>query len=136
VKKPSQLSDHEQVVEFIKNSDHPLKGVMEAVREIILNADPEITEHVKWNAPSFCFQSEDRVTLNLHSGEYILIVFHRGAKAKDRQGNSPLFEDPTGLLEWITHDRASVKLYTIQDVNTKKDRLGKVVNWWIHLTDE
>jgi len=109
---------------------------MEALREIVLSANKGITEHIKWNAPSFCFNGEDRVTFYLHKNEYILIVFHRGAKVKDRKGNGPLFKDTTGLLEWVSNDRAIVKLFSIQEVNAKKDLLKKVMKQWIKLTGE
>lgn len=33
--------------------DHPLKEVMQRVREIILGADPRIRESVKWSTPTF-----------------------------------------------------------------------------------
>lgn len=135
-KNTSKLSGPEQVVEFMNRVDHPLKQSMEAMREIVLSANKEITEHIKWNAPSFCFKGEDRMTFNLRSNEYILIVFHRGAKAKDGEGKRPLFKDTTGLLEWATNDRAIVKLYGIKDVKEKKDILKKVVNQWIAVTSE
>ncbi len=136
LKKTSNVSGHEQVIEFMNKLDHPLKKGMEALREIVLSANKGITEHIKWNAPSFCFKGEDRVTFNLHNNEYILIVFHRGAKIKDRKGNSPLFKDTTGLLEWVSNDRAIVKLFSIQEVNAKKDLLKKVVKQWITLISE
>jgi uncharacterized protein YdeI (YjbR/CyaY-like superfamily) len=135
MKKQSELSGHELVIDFMNKSDHPLKKVIEAVREIVLSANKEITEHIKWNAPSFCYKGEDRLTLNLHSKEYILIVFHRGAKVKDRKENKPFIKDTTGLLEWVANDRATVKLHSIQDVSAKKDILKKVVNQWITLSN-
>jgi uncharacterized protein YdeI (YjbR/CyaY-like superfamily) len=136
LKKTSKLSGHEQVLEFIDQCDHPLRKVMEAAREIVLSANREITEHIKWNAPSFCFNGEDKVTFNLHSNEYLAIVFHTGAKVKDRKANGPLFEDTTGLLEWATNDRAIVKLSSMQDLDAKKDIFKKVVKQWIILTGE
>jgi hypothetical protein len=126
-----KLSDHEQVMGFIHQSDHPLKEVMAAAREVILGANPEITEHIKWNAPSFCFNDDDRITLNLHNPAYILLVFHRGAKVKDGQGDSPSFHDTTGMLAWITQDRANLKLISLEDLRVKEERLTKVVNQWV-----
>jgi uncharacterized protein YdeI (YjbR/CyaY-like superfamily) len=134
LKEAKKLDDNEQVVEFLKQSDHPLKEVMQAAREVILGANEEITEHIKWNAPSFCFNGVDRVTFNLHNDAYVLLVFHRGAKVKDRQGDSPLLDDKTGLLEWITPDRANIKLHSLLDLNAKKDLLAEAVKQWIAVT--
>jgi len=136
LKKSPKLSGHEQVVEFMNKLDHPLKESIEAVREIILSTNNEITEHIKWNAPSFCYKGEDRVTFNIHKNEYILLVFHRGAKVKESKGKGRLFEDTTGLLEWLSDDRAVVKLFSSQDVDEKKEKLKQVVTQWIKLTTE
>jgi len=92
----AKLSGHEQVVEFMKNLKHPLKESMEVVREVILNANKGITEHIKWNSPSYCFEGEDRVTFNVHKNDNIMMVFHRGASLKDRRGKRILFKDTTG----------------------------------------
>jgi hypothetical protein len=134
VKQPSKLSGPQQVVEFMDKLDHPLKAGMQALRKIILGADEGITEHIKWNAPSFCFNGEDRVTFNVHRGECILIVFHKGAKTKERKGSGPFLEDTTGLLEWLSDDRAIVKLHSAQEVRAKKAKLEQVVRKWIAAT--
>ena len=54
----TKLTDTEQVTQYIQDSKHPLKGVMQALREIILGVDPEIAEHIKWNAPSFYYNGQ------------------------------------------------------------------------------
>ena len=94
--KPSQShSGTEQVDEFIATTVHLLKDVMQSTREIILSADKQITEHIKWNAPSFCTNGDDRITFNLYKAEYLLLVFHRGAKVKDSKGKETLINDTT-----------------------------------------
>jgi hypothetical protein len=72
----------------------------------------------------------------LYKKEYILLVFHRGAKVKDSKGSGPLFNDTTGLLDWLSNDRAVAKLISTQDVHDKKDKLKSVVNQWITMTSE
>jgi hypothetical protein len=42
----------DEVDRFLRDLDHPLKEEIVAVRDIILGADKEITEHIKWNAPA------------------------------------------------------------------------------------
>jgi hypothetical protein len=46
---------------FMSGLDHPLKEGVERLRAAILDSNGGITEHVKWNAPSFCYAGEDRV---------------------------------------------------------------------------
>jgi uncharacterized protein YdeI (YjbR/CyaY-like superfamily) len=126
-----KLTDHEQVVEYMNNLQHPLKQEIEEVRKIVLSADPRLTEHIKWNAPSFCFQDEDRVTFNLQGKGFFRLVFHCGAKSKDNKGKDRLIEDTTGLLEWAAVDRAIVKFTDMNDVKAKKEMLEEVIAKWI-----
>lgn len=129
------LSGHQQVVEYMNNLEHPLKKEIEEVRKIILSADPRLTEHIKWNAPSFCFENEDRVTFNLHGRGYFRLVFHCGAKVKDNSGNGPLFTHTTKLLDWVADDRAIIKFTDMNDVIAKKEKLTEVITKWIEATN-
>jgi hypothetical protein len=122
------------VTDFIENVDHPLKHEVDILRAIILAADAGITEQIKWKAPSFCYQGQDRITFNLHKNDRVLIVFHRGAKAKDSQGFR--FEDRTGLLEWVSADRALLTFHDKADIQEKQAALTSIVSRWIHATTE
>ena len=123
-----KLSGSEQVVEFMNNLEHPLKEEIEEVRKIILSTDDKITEHIKWNAPSFCYEGEDRVTFNLHGKGFIRLVFHCGAKVKDRKTSEPLIVDTSGILEWKAADRAMMKF---NDVKAKEEKLREVIRKWL-----
>lgn len=122
------------VTDFIENVDHPLKHEVEILRAIIMAADEGITEQVKWKSPSFCYQGQDRITFNLHKTDRVLIVFHRGAKAKDSQGFR--FEDSTGLLEWASADRALLTFRDQAEIQDKQAALTNIVSRWIHATTE
>jgi hypothetical protein len=93
------MNKENQVVDYMNNLEHPLKKEIEEVRKIILSANNQFTEHIKWNAPSFCINNEDRVTFNLQGKGYFRLIFLRGSKVKkDNIGKGPLFEDTTGLF--------------------------------------
>ncbi len=126
------MSGTEQVEQYLSKLEHPLKPEIEAVRRIVLAADERLTEQIKWNAPSFCVNGEDRITMNLRSkGGGLLLVFHRGAKTNR---DSFEYRDETGLLEWAAADRATVKLADMNDVEAKKERLTQAVANWIAAT--
>ena len=127
-KKPS-VNKTAEVDAFMAQLNHPLKAEVQAVRHIIMGVNPAITEHIKWNAPSFCYNGDDKVTLNLRSKDYLQLIFHRGAKVKDSKDFT--FEDSTGLLEWLAADRATIKLHDMNEVTAKKAALAKVVNQWM-----
>jgi len=124
----------DEVNQFLKKLEHPLKEEIEKVRAIILDSNKQITEHIKWNAPSFCYKGADRVTFHLHAEDRIQLIFHRGAKVKDSKDF--VFKDSTGLLEWVDRDRAVVKLHEMKEVKAKKAALVKVVNQWMKSTSQ
>ncbi|UVI28392.1 DUF1801 domain-containing protein [Paenibacillus spongiae] len=133
-KKTAKLSGHEQVIDFLNNLEHPLKDEIEEVRKIILGANEELCEHIKWKAPSFCYDNEDRITFNLHGKGYFLLIFHCGAKAKEHAGEARLLEDPTGLLDWVAKDRATVKFTDMNDVEAKREKLAVIITKWLEVT--
>ncbi|MBS4196214.1 DUF1801 domain-containing protein [Lederbergia citri] len=123
-----------QVADFLSNLEHPLKKEIEEVRTIILSANEQITEHIKWNAPSFQYKNEDRVTFNLHGKSFFRLIFHCGAKVKENNVKEYLLDDANGLLEWVSNDRAIVKFTDMNDVKVKKDKLVEVISKWLELT--
>jgi uncharacterized protein YdeI (YjbR/CyaY-like superfamily) len=120
------------VDEFMKALDHPLKDGIERLRLGILNSNTRITEHIKWNAPSFLIDGEDRVTFNLHAKDGVQLIFHRGTKVKDSKDF--VFEDGAGLLEWRSADRAIVTLRDLDDIDAKEAALVESVNRWMEAT--
>lgn len=102
----SNKQGKEKVEQFMNTLEHPLKDSVEVVRRLILNVNENITEQIKWNAPSFCINDEDRITFNL----------------------------PAGLLEWAAADRAIIKLTNVNDVESKKEDLIEIVAKWIEVT--
>lgn len=130
----AKLSGHEQVVEYLHHLEHPLKAEIEEVRSFILSVDDQITEQIKWNAPSFCVQGEDRITLNLQGKGFFRIIFHCGAKVQTHDIKGVLPEDT--LLEWASNDRAIVKILNLYDLEEKKEQLREVIVRWIEATSK
>lgn len=122
---------HQQVIDFLSTLEHPLKKEVEEVRRIILSVNESITEHIKWNAPSFCYNLEDRITLNLQGKGFFRLIFHCGAKVKTQPDNERIIDDKTGLLEWASNDRAILKLTDWNDLQSKKEQLKEVAAAWI-----
>ena len=97
------------------------------------DASPSILEGIKWNAPSFYVGSEKYfATANIHprgkAGEAVLVVLHRGAKAK--RGSVKL-KDPEGLIEWLAPDRGAVRFRSVGEARLKAPALQAVVRQWI-----
>ena len=122
------------VDEFIKRSSHSLADSMEVLRKLILGTDKEITEHIKWNAPSFIYQGEDRITFNLSRPDVLLIIFHRGVKVKPIKGLSDKNLDKTGLLTWASPDRAVLTLKNPEEVKQKSAAIRALVEGWLKVS--
>lgn len=120
---------------YLDQLDHPMKQQIEDVRSLILNADDRITEHIKWNAPSFCFDGQDRITFNLHGKKGFRLVFHCGSKKTPYENGGPLMEDDSGLLDWVTGDRAILTIASASDLHDEKRRqISEAVSKWIEAT--
>ncbi len=132
--KKTKLTGEQEVALFIEETDHPLKDEIIALRKIILASDSAITEHIKWNAPSFCVNGEDRFTFKLNDPEAVDIVFHRGAKAK-AMPTERLIEDPDGLLKWATNDRAVATFASMPDIQNKELALITILTEWKKASD-
>jgi hypothetical protein len=115
---------------FLAELDHPLKAGVERLRAAILASNGAITEHVKWNAPSFRFDSVDRVTFRLRPGDRLQLVLHRGAKVRDDAGDFR-FDDDSGLLDWVATDRAVITFRDLDDVAARQAAVVDVVNRWV-----
>ncbi len=127
-----KLTDTEQVSLHIKNLDQELAKVVEKIRKIILSADKEIGERIKWNNPSFYYTGEmapfdpkeykrEIAVFNLFKGR-IMLVFPSAAK----------LENDYGILEGDYKDgRRIVTFKDASDVSLKEKVLKKIVKDWI-----
>ncbi|WP_055667737.1 DUF1801 domain-containing protein [Desnuesiella massiliensis] len=130
----SSKSKYIDVNDFMKNLEHPLKELIEEIREIILSTNKEITEHIKWNAPSFCYRNDDRMTFKLNKNDRVQLVFHTGAKGKDTKDKGHVIDDQTGLLEWVADKRALLTFYSIDEIKIKRASMIKIINQWLEAT--
>jgi len=90
-------SDPDAVNTYMASLKHPGKNVLEALRQIILQADPAIGEEIKWNAPTFFYTgalppSDPKeykrvlVVSNVFKKDCIRLVFWGGGQVKDTSG--------------------------------------------------
>lgn len=122
-------NDAAAVDAYIQSLDHPLKAELEKLRRLILGVHPDISEGIKWNAPSFHLH-DYFATTNLRAHDHLMLVLHTGAKAKNLP-EPPRIEDPSGLLTWHAPDRASVRLANMHDLTEKSADLKRIVDQWV-----
>jgi hypothetical protein len=125
---PSKTSEPKKVEGFLTELNHPLKPVVLAVRSIILEADPSISEGIKWNVPSFR-TSEFFATMHLRAQGRVGVILHFGAKKRDTSGM--VINDPEAMLEWLAHDRAQLTFRDLNDLTGKRSAMTAIVREWI-----
>lgn len=117
----------EQVNSYLDKLNHPFLMEIEAVRKIIINANENMGEHIKWNAPSFfCIGGNDKggmATIHTKNLKKIHLIFHNGA----------VIDDHSGFMEGVYIDRRMVYFHNMEDVVAKKNILEKAVNDWVNL---
>jgi hypothetical protein len=131
--KTKEPSGHQDVLNFLDKLDHPLKEGIVELRKIILKSNVKLTEHIKWNAPSFCVDGEDRLTMRLFPPKNIQLIFHRGAKVKV-QPKQKLVSGHLSFLKWPANDRAVATFNNLQDVKGSETEIRELVNEWIDAT--
>jgi hypothetical protein len=131
-------SEPDKVDAYMRELKHPLKEVVEGLRQAILSTDPEIGEEVKWNAPTFFYTGEMKpfnpkeykryiVVSNLHRRDCIRLIFPSGAK----------INDTSGLLEGDYADGRRLALFhNMDDVESRAKALQRSIKKWLTLLDK
>lgn len=119
-----------EVDTWLAKLDHPMKPVLQAIRKVVVGADPSIREGIKWNSPSFRVD-EWFATAGTHRRDVVQLVFHLGAKVKDDSTKGVRIDDPGNLLEWHAKDRCSIKLASVKEVKAHERALRSIVKQWI-----
>ena len=132
-----KLSNKELVTAHIQQLEPETAETIETLRQIILSANSEVSEHIKWNNPSFYYSGEmkpfnpkeykrDIAVMNLHKGK-IMIVFPSGAK----------LNDTSGLLTGDYTDGRRIAVFKdLEDVKSKAETLNHLINRWVDMVDK
>jgi hypothetical protein len=126
-----KLTGSEAVSAYIAQLDETVGPIVEKLRQIILDTDPEISEEIKWNAPSFYYTGEMKpfdpkeykrhiIVMNLH--KRIMMVFPSGARINNN--NNLLTGD-------YTDGRRLLYITGMDDVFQKEQALRDAVKDWI-----
>lgn len=117
---------------WLANCRHPLRAELDALRAIVVAAEPRLVEGVKWNAPSYAFAGDDRLTFNLSAKDRVRLIFHCGVKKRAAAGRVPV--DDQGLLEWAADDRGIATFRSADEVAAAKKALTQLVRAWLAAT--
>ena len=122
--------------EFLSEFADERKPLVEALLIAITEECPNLTEIIKWNAPSFCDNGKDRLTIMLHKKDSVGLILHTGARPKEDKKAPRLYDDSTGLLEWNSNIRATISFTSIDDFLAKQGLFKEAVKTWISKTKD
>jgi uncharacterized protein YdeI (YjbR/CyaY-like superfamily) len=121
------------VTAFLDSLKHPLRDEIECLRKIILSTDYELTEGIKWNAPNYSINGEDRITIRIHPEKQLQVIFHRGAKVKEPL-EERLLSKNYDILIWKENDRAIASFKSLNEIQENSQMIKEIVGKWIEAT--
>jgi len=127
------MSKNRTLHDYRAGLDAPVREALDALRRIVSDAAPDMTEEIKWNAPSFAHRGRDRITLGVEPRGGYRIVLHRGARVQDT--TTFRFNDSGRVAAWPAADRGVVRLRDAADIEARAPALSDLVARWIAATD-
>lgn len=112
------MSRNPDVERWLDDRAHPLDAAMRRAREIILEADPRVTESIKWNTPTFEYRGN--IASFNPSKHVISVMFHRGAEIP---GEHPRLEGHGKLVR-------TMRFADLAAVEAAAEDLRAVVRAW------
>ena len=125
------MGKYTTVDEFIDGLVKAQKDQVIKLRTIIKNAHPELTEHIKWNSPSYMLDGEDRITFSVRPGHPAAIVLHMGATRPEDKNAKPVLNDPFGLITWKSDTRGVIVFNNIDDIEAKRHQFVSIIGRWL-----
>ncbi|MBX9471674.1 DUF1801 domain-containing protein [Microcella sp.] len=125
---------HVSVTDFLGELDDDRRDQVLALREIITSLDAPLSEHIKWNAPSYVLDGEDRLTMNLRNKEgAVKLVLHMGAVRPENKKGQPVLADDGGIVEWASDIRGLITFAGVDDIRENQAVLRRVLVGWLAL---
>jgi len=122
-----------EVTVFLDGLKHPFRAEIELLRNLILQANSNLIENIKWNSPNYCFENKDRITMRINPPKQIQLIFHCGAKVQELPKDK-LIKENFDMLFWKANDRAVATFNNEQAIINGKDDLVQIINKWLAVT--
>lgn len=105
---------------------------VESLRALVREAEPGLTEIVKWNSPNYVLDGVDRLTINAAGNGPVRLVLHFGTgRAEDKGAASTFTGDPEGLLTWHSDIRATLALPAADELAGRRAVITALVRAWL-----
>ena len=118
------MSRNSEVDQWLKVYDNPMKPVVSAMRDVIMDHDPRIEEAIKWQAPTFIYKG-NIASFFPKSKKHASLMFHKGAEIPGAFPN----------LVGDGKEARSFKVADLADLDEKADELRAIVSAWCAMKD-
>ena len=127
------MNKYKSVEEYVADLDDEKKAQVLRVRNYILESNPSLEEHIKWNAPSYVLNGIDRLTFNTVNKEGLVkLVFHMDTIRKENKKGSPILKDAP-LMEWASDIRGYVTFKNLDYIKTNETEIKRIILDWLAL---
>jgi hypothetical protein len=126
------MQKYKTLEEFFNDLDDEKHLQVETLRKLILEIGPQLEERIKWNAPSYALEGDDRITFNLMNKQGVVkLVLHMGTARKENKKGDPVMEDESGLIEWSSDIRGILTFADVEDIKVKSAQLKTILEKWL-----
>lgn len=112
------MNRNSEVDKWFEGREHALDAGLQRARDIILQADPRVTESIKWSTPTFSYKGN--IASFMPSKRLISIMFHRGSEIP---GEHPLLEGDGKLVR-------TMRFLDAEEVEAGRANLEAVIRSW------
>ncbi len=116
---------HPDVDAWLAVYDNPMKPVVVAMRDLILAADPRVTEAIKWQAPTFIYKG-NIASFFPKARKHASLMFHKGAQIPGTFPN----------LIGDGKEARSFKVTSLDDLANKSAELESIIKAWCDHKDQ
>lgn len=113
---------------YLEDLTPDARQMIDALRMIVRSGLPHAVETIKWNAPSFAVDGEDRITLGLGRKGEARLVLHRGAKKRELIDLTAI--DHASVASWPTPDRGVVTFCDLEAIHAREAELTSLCSRW------
>ena len=111
-----------EIEAWFTQKKRPAEPAMRRVREVILGADPRLTEYIKYGTLQFGYEG-DLANFVQHDKKTVNLMFNRGARIK---GDFPHLEG--------THPSARfMRFADVAEVEARADELAAITRAWCEM---
>lgn len=127
------MKKYSTVADYLADLEEDKLRQVELLRSTIFRIEPTFEERIKWNAPSYALNDDDRITFGMNKAGITTLVLHMGATRKEDKKAQPILTDDHGLVEWKSDIRGLMTFESSQEITEHQSDIADVLKRWLAL---